>query len=1204
MVRQLMKQLSRSTLMNPSRNNGATQGRPPKISVVIPTFNRSQYLRRVIASLLAQELQPGEFEIIIIDDGSTDDTEEICKPLAGSGDLCYFRQSNQGISAAKNHGIEVARGEIVLFFDDDDLADPNLLSEHLRSHEEFPDEMVAVLGYTTWHTSIQKNPLMDYVVGKGGFLFSYGELNHGQFYSYDRFWGGRTSCKRRMLLRHGLFNPTFTFGSEDIELGYRLSRLGLKVFYNRNARSYMVRELDFDSFMKRCERQGKSQAWFSRLYSDPEVQKRCMTENAEAIWESLQPEYETNINAVHRLLDLERLVRTSIAGKSDPSLETEHARITELLESTFRQAFISAKYKGVAEELRRLRRVSGEVSPDARALKMVVEIEGRISDRLYEQAQAMTEKGDYEEAKKLLMSILEMIPLHANSTNDLAVLCSVTGDNDRAIALLNDLVRADQNNLVAWKNLGKILLQSGRLEDSLKANSSVLARSPEDIETLLTIAELCVRLGRGQDAIFFFDKALSLSKDPEIEKHIMARKKEMERLFGNQIENQGEETSHNSVSVPSNGSGRILVTSPSFPMFDRAAGSLYLFNILRILKDLGYSVTFVAVNPVLKERYEPVLNELGIDTIAGDHDAMRYFGVETSVSRIDYANFFRQNRFDYAILDFWYQAEYYVPLIRKYSPGTRIVIDTEDVHFVRETREAEVKGDAGLRARAVDNKKRELAIYRKADRLWVVTEDDKRALGREVREVPIDILPLIDELHGMKNDFENRNGILYVGNFNHTPNIDAVQFFVNEILPKVEKEIPDIFFQIVGNDPRSITAPLSGGNVRVAGYVKDLSEYYNNARIAVAPLRYGAGLKGKIVESLSYGVPTVTTKIGAEGTGLIDGEDAIISDDPGEMARKIINLYNDRDAWTRLSVNGRNKMEASWSFAAAKNRLTKILAEKPPNRIGRNKLTSIVILTYNQLEYTKITLESIRKCTSSPYEIIVVDNASSDGTVEYLKTQKNIRTIFNAKNVGFPAGCNQGMEAASGDYVLLLNNDVVVTKYWLEGLIECAESDDSIGLVGPMTNNISGMQRDPNAKYGSEKELQEFAAAYRKKNRRNWLPVNRLAGFCLLIKRKVIEEIGGLDPGFGIGNCEDDDYALRAALKGYRSVIATDVFIEHKGGGSFLADGLAKYVEILKKNEKVFSEKWGITPESWWRDSATPAKRPLIYVPLDQSGTC
>ncbi len=243
----------------------------------------------------------------------------------------------------------------------------------------------------------------------------------------------------------------------------------------------------------------------------------------------------------------------------------------------------------------------------------------------------------------------------------------------------------------------------------------------------------------------------------------------------------------------------------------------------------------------------------------------------------------------------------------------------------------------------------------------------------------------------------------------------------------------------------------------------------------------------------------------------------------------------------------------------------------------RARLVSIVILTFNQLDKTGDCIESIRRHTPEPHEIIFIDNGSTDGTLDRLRElcacNENYTLIANGENRGFAAGCNQGIEAAKGEYVLLLNNDVVVTKDWLGGLLECLRLTPNAGIVGPMTNNISGIQQVPGVNYASVSELDAFAAEFRDRNRHQRIPFRRIVGFCMLFRKSLTDEIGLLDESFGTGNFEDDDLCLRAAIAGYRNVIAGDVFIHHVGSASFRGNNF-DYVATLTDNGRLFREKW------------------------------
>lgn len=245
-------------------------------------------------------------------------------------------------------------------------------------------------------------------------------------------------------------------------------------------------------------------------------------------------------------------------------------------------------------------------------------------------------------------------------------------------------------------------------------------------------------------------------------------------------------------------------------------------------------------------------------------------------------------------------------------------------------------------------------------------------------------------------------------------------------------------------------------------------------------------------------------------------------------------------------------------------------------------LTSIVVLTYNQLPVTRLCVESVFRHTRD-FELVVVDNGSSDGTVEYLRTLEaqhaNVKILLNPSNRGFAGGCNQGIAVARGRDVVLLNNDTVVSEGWLEGMLSAAEASGA-GLVGPRTNRINGPQQVDDVPY-DERTLagfEEFAQAWRKQHRAEVAEIHRLMGFCLLIRREVIERIGGLDSGFGKGNLEDDDYCLRAALAGFRVIVANEVFIHHFGSVTFKGQRI-DYRDLIAENWKRFKAKWRLRPE-------------------------
>jgi GT2 family glycosyltransferase/Flp pilus assembly protein TadD len=240
-------------------------------------------------------------------------------------------------------------------------------------------------------------------------------------------------------------------------------------------------------------------------------------------------------------------------------------------------------------------------------------------------------------------------------------------------------------------------------------------------------------------------------------------------------------------------------------------------------------------------------------------------------------------------------------------------------------------------------------------------------------------------------------------------------------------------------------------------------------------------------------------------------------------------------------------------------------------------VASIVILTCNQLKFTKECLESIQRHTPEPHELIFVDNGSTDGTVAWLKLQTekagNIRTIENSSNLGFAKGCNQGIEASRGEFIMLLNNDVIVTEGWLGGMLECLRHERNTGIVGPMTNNISGTQKVPEAPYEDVSAIDTFAGDFRSRFRHRRITQRRIVGFCMLFRRALVERIGLLDESFGSGNFEDDDFCLRSELEGFRNAVAGDVFIHHAGSATFKGNNI-DFANAMSGNMKLFNDKW------------------------------
>jgi GT2 family glycosyltransferase len=231
-------------------------------------------------------------------------------------------------------------------------------------------------------------------------------------------------------------------------------------------------------------------------------------------------------------------------------------------------------------------------------------------------------------------------------------------------------------------------------------------------------------------------------------------------------------------------------------------------------------------------------------------------------------------------------------------------------------------------------------------------------------------------------------------------------------------------------------------------------------------------------------------------------------------------------------------------------------------------LTSIIVPCFNQRAFTQVCFQELDRHTRPDWELIVVDNGSTDDTAGYLARLRDelrvpVTVITNAVNLGFPRAINQGLDAARGDYLVLLNNDAVVTANWLDQLIALTRAQTGlpghtrgIGLAGPMTNFASPPQLIESVPYRDLQEMESFARDWGHEHRGQWFTVSKLSGFCLLMTRAVHEAVGGLDARFGLGLFDDDDLAMRARRAGFELAVAHDLFVHHFGSRTFQGNGI------------------------------------------------
>jgi GT2 family glycosyltransferase/glycosyltransferase involved in cell wall biosynthesis len=331
----------------------------------------------------------------------------------------------------------------------------------------------------------------------------------------------------------------------------------------------------------------------------------------------------------------------------------------------------------------------------------------------------------------------------------------------------------------------------------------------------------------------------------------------------------------------------VLVFDDRFPTPDRDAGSARMALILKALARLG-QCTFISLGKLRQPEFERQL---------------RGEGVEIAPS-IDYKRLLKTRRFDVALLSRADVAGGLLNSIKRTAPRIKTIFDTVDIAFVRLEREFELAGDKQTARAARRYKRLERRLAQSCDQVWCVTAEDQAALAREAPAARFAIVPTIHPLQDRGKSFAEREGLIFIGNYTHRPNVDAVQFFMREIYPKIERALPGIKVFIVGDSAPPEFAEYQSDEITVTGYVADVGSLFQRCRIFIAPLRFGSGIKGKIGQALSYGLPVVTTSMGAEGMNLENRREVLIANGADEFAAGVIDLYSDAALWQQLSDNG------------------------------------------------------------------------------------------------------------------------------------------------------------------------------------------------------------------------------------------------------------------------------------------------------------
>lgn len=364
---------------------------------------------------------------------------------------------------------------------------------------------------------------------------------------------------------------------------------------------------------------------------------------------------------------------------------------------------------------------------------------------------------------------------------------------------------------------------------------------------------------------------------------------------------------------------RILIVDAQVPTPDRDSGSLRMLHLLQLLRELGYKATLYPDDLRYLSGYTAQLQGLGVEVLYAPY--VKSLQQHLRQCEADY---------DVVLLSRVACAGKHLPTVRRLCPNARVLFDTVDLHFLREQREAELTDSAERLAAAQQRKQQELALARAADLTLLVSPAELTLLQTEAPDLPLALLSNIHTVAGCRNGFGARRDLLFIGNFRHPPNVDAMHWFIDSVMPllRAAPEAPRLL--VVGGDvPPSLLAKAAR-DVEFTGFVSDTSVLFDGIRMSVAPLRYGAGVKGKINSSMAHGVPVVATTLAAEGMALQDGVDVLLADTADAFAAAVLRVWRDEKLWQQLSEGGLRNIEQHFSFEVARAQLRQILLLDQP----------------------------------------------------------------------------------------------------------------------------------------------------------------------------------------------------------------------------------------------------------------------------------
>ena len=1149
--RSVRSQQKKGNRKSKTKKAGSPAQKKPFFTVVIPTYNQAQYLGPALESLFAQSFS--DWEAVVVNDGSTDNTAEVMEEYAAKDQrIRLFHKENGGVASALNVGIREARGEWICWLSSDDLFEPDKLEVHFRAIQENPE---IKFFHSHWYLLLEENGQK---IAPGLWLdIPPDEFQVSRFLLANYVHGNAIAVHRTVFDEVGLFDERFRQG-QDYDMWLRISA------------RFVSKYIDRRTCVTRIHPGQTTNSFYEGGVLDS-------TRSAIGFLNRHRFEEIFPLLNLHREEDAKKALIEAIEISSQPEA------------FMYRAAFIPALIDRAVEWL------------SNRCPKKFLPKLSYLTDSLLKNLQSLGLPPEIERCLNRLKLKQNFVYQRYSFLNEM-------------LKYTDELIEAgfQKKALDLERYTQRIWTQVAELSDEIKPFIPKLLGHPRepaftdlahrdireweivplsrDLETvqhrLLLHCPAC-------DTDFRFVAEFEFARDSQQTTLICPNCKKGYRFSDRDIDRYFLEKNEGVADIEN--TGKTAEPRVAFVIRDAdvlGGGTRIAFRQVDWLVQLGCRVT------VFSNSQAPSWRKLS--------------GAFQQVA--DYREI-PPAQFDLVVVHTIFD----IPKLMLNFPIQRIVLlcqGYEGYHYGRGF--AEMRSDKYLFDK----------LHALPFKTIVVSEHLRDLFQKKFHRKSFYIPNSIDHTV-FRPDFhrsKTEHSIVFIGNpFHQLKGFNMLGKTIN-VIQSSQYAMEDLTLYLVSN-LSGVTEELVREKISDRLQCK-LDVRQNLSRKAVADLLRKAGVvvcsswyEGfslPVLEAMACGTPVITTNnMGAESF-VKDGQNGAVVTygNVREFGEKIIDaLINPQKyrnqvlnaAETALEFNLQNSFrhfteayqallgtsfdenrlkQTGKQFVRLTGEMDKIKAEIQKRRKAvsanqstkRTPLVSIVILTFNQLSYTRKCLESIEKYTRDvKHEVILVDNASKDGTVPFLKKwvkkHPHSRLIVNSENRGYAGGNNQGIKAAHGDYVLLLNNDVEVTPGWLSRMVRVMEQFPELGIVGPMTNYIAGPQKDETSTYTTNEGLLEHARIRAEKYSGKAREAAKIVGFAMLVKKTVFESIGVLDERFGRGNYEDDDFCLRASLKGFKLAIVLDSFIHHYGSKSFHGNNI-DYEQSLKENNRVFLEKW------------------------------